>query len=69
VDNLNALSKELPQLNVNDDPQVTTMLAEIDAIIKPYAFQPDALKEDEFARKQVKERLEALEATLKGYAL
>lgn len=68
VDNLNALSKELPHLNVNDDPQVTALLGQIDAIIKPYAFAPELLKDDEFARSQVKARLEQLEVTLKGYA-
>lgn len=68
IDNLNGLSKELPKLNVNDDPVVTSLLQQIDAIVKPYAFQPDALKEDEFARSQVKAKLEALEVQLKGYA-
>lgn len=68
IDNLNGLSKELPKLNVNDDPVVTSLLQQIDAIVKPYVFQPDALKEDEFARSQVKAKLEALEAQLKGYA-
>ena len=68
IDNLNGLSKELPKLNVNDDPVVTSLLQQIDAIVKPYAFQPDALKEDEFARNQVKAKLEALEVQLKGYA-
>ena len=69
VDNLNALSKELPHLNVNDDPQVTALLGQIDAIVKPYAFAPELLKDDEFARSQVKARLEQLEVTLKGYTL
>lgn len=53
---------------MNDDPVVTSLLQQIDAIVKPYVFQPDALKEDEFARSQVKAKLEALEAQLKGYA-
>ena len=69
VDNLNALSKELPHLNVNDDPQVTALLGQIDSIVKPYAFAPELLKDDEFARSQVKARLEQLEVTLKGYTL
>jgi len=68
IDNLNALTSELPPLNINDDPMVTSLLSQIDAIIKPYVFQPDALKEDEFARTEVKSKLEALEAQLKGYA-
>lgn len=69
VDNLNALTKELPRLNVNNDPMVDTLLQQIDAIIKPYAFAPDALKDDAVARASVQARMAALENTLKGYAL
>ena len=69
VDNLNALSKELTPLNINADPMVGTFLSQIDAIIKPYAFAPDALKEDDFARAKVKAQLENLETQLKGYCL
>ena len=69
VDNLNALTKDLPKLNINDDPMVTSLLSQIDSIIKPYVFAPDALKEDEVARANVKSRMEQLEGMLKGYAL
>lgn len=68
IDNLNALTTELPQLNVNSDPVVDQLLKQIDQIITPYKFAPDALKEDEQARAAVKARMEQLEATLKGYA-
>jgi len=68
VDNLNDLSKDIPALNIKDDPMVDSFLAQIEAIIKPYVFAPDMLKEDAFARSQVKLRLEALESQLKGYA-
>jgi len=66
---LNALSKELPHLNVNDDPNVTAMLQQIDTIIKPYAFAPDALKEDPVARESLKVKFAALEKQLQGYTL
>jgi len=69
VDNLNALTKDLPRLNINDDPMVTSLLSQIDAIIKPYVFAPDALKDDEVARAAVKAKFAALESQLKGYAL
>ena len=68
IDNLNSLTTELPKLNVNDDPVVTQLLQQIDAIITPYKFSPDALKEDINARTQVQQKMAALEATLKGYA-
>lgn len=69
VDNLNALSSELAPLNVNQDPMVTQFLGQIDAIIKPYAFAPSLLKDDDVARLSIKTQLEALETQLKGYAL
>ena len=69
LENLQALSTDLPRLNVNEDPQVDAMLTQIQDIVKPYVFQPDALKEDALLRAEVKGRLEALEAQLKGYAL
>ena len=69
VDNLNALSKDLLPLNVTDDPMVTKFIDQIDQIVKPYAFNPSALKEDEVARVAIKTQLEALESQLKGYAL
>lgn len=68
VDNLNALSKELAPLNINNDPQVTALLSQIDAIIKPYAMNPSALKDMPEARESMRQKLEALEGTLRGYA-
>lgn len=69
IDNLNALSSEIPKLNINDDPEVTHMLDQISAIVRPYAFQPDALKADPVARADVKAKLAALESKIKGYAI
>ena len=67
--NLNDLTRELPTLNVNNDPNVDAALAQIKAIVQPYVFQPDALKEDALLRADVKTKLEALEGMLKGYAI
>ncbi len=69
IDNLNALSRELAPLNVNDDPEVAKFLGEIEAIVKPYAFNPSVLKEDDAARAAMKAKLEALEGRLRGYAI
>ena len=69
IDNLNALSSEIPKLNINDDPEVTHLLEQISTIVRPYAFQPDALKEDPVARADVKAKLAALESKIKGYAI
>jgi hypothetical protein len=68
VDNLNALSKDIPALNIIDDPAVDGFLKQIQDIIQPYAFAPDLLKDDDDARNRVKSKLQELEAQLKGYA-
>jgi hypothetical protein len=67
VDNLNALSKEIPALNIVDDPAVDGFLAQIQEIIQPYAFAPGLLKDDDNARARVKSKLQELENQLKGY--
>ena len=67
IDNLNSLDKEVGSLNIVDDPVVDAFLQQISSIIGPYAFAPDALKEDQMARDSVKAKLEALESQLKGY--
>lgn len=69
LENLNSLSADLPKLNINDDPEVTRLLAEIDTIVKPYVFAPDALKENQANRDAIKAKLEQLEAQIKGYTL
>jgi hypothetical protein len=68
LENLNALSREIPALNIIDDPAVDSFLAQIQAVIQPYVFQPEALKEDDVARADVKKKLEALEVQLRGYS-
>jgi hypothetical protein len=68
IDNLNALSKEIPALNIMDDPAVDGFLTQIQDIIQPYAFAPDLLKDDDDARARVKAKLQELETQLKGYA-
>jgi hypothetical protein len=68
VDNLNALSRDIPKVDFTGDPAVNGFLAQIDDIVRPYVFNPGALKEDEYARMSVKAKLEALEGNLKGYA-
>jgi hypothetical protein len=68
LENLNGLTSELPKLNIKDDPEVTRLLGELDAIIKPYVFAPDALKDNQANREGIKAKLEQLEAQIKGYA-
>tara|TARA_R110000868_G_scaffold77341_1_gene221553 strand:+ start:1358 stop:2263 length:906 start_codon:yes stop_codon:yes gene_type:complete len=67
IDNLNSLDKEVGSLNIVDDPVVDAFLQQINSIVGPYAFAPDALKEDQMARDSVRAKLEALESQLKGY--
>jgi hypothetical protein len=45
------------------------MISQIEAVVKPYAFAPDVLKESPEARESVRSKLATLEATLRGYAL
>lgn len=69
VENLAALPQEIKALNIVDDPNVDSFLDQIDTIIRPYAPNPSALKEDAHARDEIKKKLEALESGLKGYCI
>jgi len=68
VENIAALPDEINALNIVDNPDVDAFLAEISTLIKPYVAQPDALKEDVYAREEMKKKLQTLEDSLKGYA-
>lgn len=69
LDNLHEMTQQLPKLNLQNDPVIDQLIVQINDIIKPYVFQPDALKESPTNREAVKAKLEALESTLKGYAI
>lgn len=69
VDNLAALPEEIRAVNVVDDPVVDTFVEEIEKMMRPYAPNPSMLKEDAYAREELKKKLEQLESDLKGYCL
>lgn len=66
VGNLNELSY-LRKLNLNADPRVNELLDGIEAVIKPYVFAPDVLREVPEARSAAKEKMAELVRKLDGY--
>jgi hypothetical protein len=68
VENLASLPEEIAALNIKDEPMVDKFLSDIQALIAPHAANQETLKEDKHARDEMKRKLEALEAGLKGYA-
>lgn len=69
VDNIAAMPEEVRALNIIDDPVLDAFLQQIDSIILPCTLNPSLLKEDAFARDELKKKLESLESGLKGYCL
>lgn len=69
VNNLNELATELTPLNITNDPQLTAFTDQIRAIVRPYVFAPDVLKESPEARDLVKAKLLALHQQMEGYKL
>ena len=69
VENIATMPEEVRALNIVDDPVIDGFLQQIESAIRPYAPNPSALKEDTFARDELKKKLEALEAGLKGYCI
>lgn len=68
VENLASLPDEIAALNIKDEPMVDKFLSDIQALIAPHAANQETLKDDKYARDEMKKKLEALEAGLKGYA-
>ena len=69
VENIATMPEEVRALNIVDDPVIDGFLQQIESAIRPYAPNPSALKEDTYAREELKKKLEALEAGLKGYCI
>lgn len=69
IENLNELVQLLPKLNVNNDPRLTELLNGIDAVIRPYVFAPDVLRENQAARESARDKMKALLEKLDGYGL
>jgi hypothetical protein len=69
VGNLNELVEILPKLNINDDPRVGALIAEVRTIVKPYVFAPDVLRESPEARQGARDRMAELMKRLDGYGL
>lgn len=69
VTNINDMLHHLPRLSLEDDPVLKAMLAEVKELVTPYVFCPDTLKEDTTARESAKEKMAAIMAKYKEYAL
>jgi len=69
VENIAAIPEEVAALNIVDDPAVDSFLQQIDTLIRPYAPNPSLLKDDSYAREELKKKLEVLESGLKGYCI
>ncbi len=67
VTNINDMLTHLPKLDLNGDPVLASMLAEVKAVITPYVFNPSVLKEDPVVRDDAKAKVEALMAKYAGY--
>lgn len=69
ITNLNELVQHLPKLNITGNPEVQTMIDGIESIIKPYVFNPDALREQPIARQSARDKMAELMKRLDGYNL
>jgi hypothetical protein len=69
VGNLNELVEVLPKLNINNDPTVSDLIDGIHAVIKPYVFAPDVLREVPEARSAARDKMAELMKKLDGYGL
>ena len=67
LENLNELVQLLPKLNVNEDPRVTEIVNELNAIVRPYVFAPDVLRQSPAARESARDKMKKLMEKLDGY--
>lgn len=69
IENLNELVQLLPKLNVNNDPRLTELVDGVQAVIRPYVFAPDVLRQSPAARESARDKMKALLEKLDGYGL
>lgn len=69
IENLNELVQLLPKLNVNNDARLTELIDGVNAIIKPYVFAPDVLRESPAARELARDKMKTLLEKLSGYGI
>lgn len=67
IENLNELVQLLPKLNVNNDPRITELVEGVKAVIRPYVFAPDVLRQNQAARETARDKMKALLGKLEGY--
>lgn len=60
IENLNELVVHLPKLNIDGDPHITQMLTDIEAVIKPYVFNPSVLREVPEVRQSARDKMAEL---------
>ena len=60
VHNIMGLVYRLPRLNINDDPQITQAIREIEETVGAYAKNPDKLRNSTAAREDARAKLDAV---------
>jgi hypothetical protein len=69
VGNINDMLNLVPQQNLTDDPTISTLVEEIKAIVQPYVFCPDALREVPETRQAARDKMAELMKRFDGYNL
>lgn len=64
VDNVIDLVERIPRLNVNKDPTITALSLELRQLIRPYAANPEVLKEDAVERTAAQAKMEDILARM-----
>jgi hypothetical protein len=67
IGNLNELVESLPKLNITDDPRVNDMVQGIEAVIKPFTFNPAPLREQQSTRQAARDKMAELMKRFEGY--
>lgn len=60
VTNLSELLAMVPDLNINDDPEVEALVESVAKVIEPFKDRPEALKHSETARANAKAKLDKI---------
>lgn len=69
VGNINEFLIRLPKLNIDNDPNIAALLQEIEAVVKPYVFNPDVLRQVPESRQAARDKMAELMKRFEGYNL
>lgn len=67
VGNINEMLTLLPKLNVDNDPQITKLIEDIRAVVQPYVFHPDILREQPESRQAARDKMAEIMRRFDGY--